>query len=75
MFGIPDFTSGQWTVFFAVVAAFIALSFYSIWDAFRRDFPSGPEKFIWMQVCVLVPFLGGVAYLLFGKKRGKKTHE
>lgn len=65
-------TSQQWLLIFGVVGAFAALSLYSIWDAFHRDFKSTGEKMAWIQLAVLVPFLGGLAYLFLGKRRGVK---
>ncbi|MGE4292737.1 MAG: PLD nuclease N-terminal domain-containing protein [Desulfovibrio sp.] len=67
------FTSQQWLLLFGVVGAFAALSIYSIWDAFHREFKSTGEKMAWIQLAVLVPFLGGLAYLFFGKRRGERT--
>ncbi|MDD4952142.1 MAG: PLD nuclease N-terminal domain-containing protein [Desulfovibrionaceae bacterium] len=56
-----------------LLAVFVGLTLLAIWDAFRREFKTSGEKMAWIQLCVLVPFLGGVAYLLLGKKRGRKT--
>lgn len=56
----------------AVVAAFAVLSLWSIRDAFHRQFHSTNEKMFWIQLCVLVPFLGAIVYLIWGKKRGEK---
>jgi drug/metabolite transporter (DMT)-like permease len=56
-----------------LVAAFAVLSLWSIRDAFNRQFRSTNEKMIWIQLCVLVPFLGAIVYLIWGKKRGEKT--
>jgi hypothetical protein len=66
-------TSQQWLILFGVVGAFAALSIYSIWDAFHRNFKTTGEKMAWVQLAVLVPFLGGLAYLFFGKRRGEKN--
>lgn len=55
-----------------VTAAFLLLSWWSIRDAFHREFGSTNEKFFWVQLSVLVPFLGGIVYLLVGRKRGRK---
>jgi uncharacterized protein YjeT (DUF2065 family) len=30
------------------------------------------EKAIWMAICVFVPVLGGLAYLIFGRPRAKR---
>ena len=66
-------TVEQWALLLGAVAVFAAISLWSIWDAFHRDFGSSNEKLAWIQLAVLVPFLGGLAYLLFGRKRGRKT--
>jgi hypothetical protein len=66
-------TPQQWMIVAACVAGFVALSWWAIQDAFRRDFASTNEKLFWIQLSVLVPFIGGLAYLFFGKKRGSKT--
>lgn len=54
------------------VGVFAAVSIYSIYDAFNRDFGSSNAKLGWIQLAVLVPFFGGLAYLIFGRKRGRK---
>lgn len=47
---------------------------WGIWHAFSHDFPTPTERLIWMMVCVFVPVIGGLAYLLFGLRRaGVKT--
>jgi hypothetical protein len=68
-----DLTPQQWLLLLGVVGAFAALSLYSIWDAFHREFKTTGEKMAWVQVSVLVPFLGGLAYLIFGKRRGERN--
>jgi hypothetical protein len=55
-----------------VVAVFVFLSWWSIRDAYSRDFGSGNEKFFWLQVSVLIPFIGCLLYIFIGRKRGKK---
>ena len=51
---------------------FMLLSWWAIRDAFSREFESTNEKVFWVQLAVLVPFLGGIVYILVGRKRGKK---
>lgn len=72
MFEIPHLAPVQWALILGIVGAFVAVSLYAIWDAFHRDFGSSNAKFGWIQLTVLVPFLGGLAYLIFGRKRGRK---
>lgn len=45
---------------------------FGIWHAFHRVFPTPSERLIWLGVCVFVPIVGGLAYLLFGLRRAKK---
>lgn len=72
MFGIPHLAPSQWALILGIVGVFVAVSVYAIWDAFHRDFGSSNAKMGWIQLAVLVPFLGGLAYLIFGRKRGRK---
>ncbi len=55
-----------------VAGLFVLLSWWSIRDAYSREFTSGNEKFFWLQVSVLIPFLGCLLYILIGRKRGRK---
>ncbi len=42
---------------------------WSIWHAFHHSFSSAQERLIWVCVGVFVPVIGGIAYILFGRKR------
>jgi peptidoglycan/LPS O-acetylase OafA/YrhL len=68
----PDLTAAQIAVIAAVVLAFVCISFWAIWDAFHRDYDNPMEKFAWIQLSVLVPFLGGLIYAAIGRRRGRK---
>lgn len=46
---------------------------WGIWHAYHRFFPTQQERLIWLGVCIFVPVLGGLAYLIFGMRRAKKT--
>lgn len=46
---------------------------FGIWHAWGRVFPTQQERLIWLGVCVFVPVIGGVAYLIFGMRRAKKA--
>jgi hypothetical protein len=39
---------------------------------FPARLPTPAEKMAWLGAAVFVPVLGGLAYLVFGRKRGKK---
>lgn len=45
---------------------------FGIWHAFHRVFPTPNERLIWMAICVFVPVVGGVLYLVFGLRRARK---
>ncbi|MBI5519881.1 MAG: PLDc_N domain-containing protein [Desulfovibrio sp.] len=72
MFEIPPLAPSQWIVILGAVGVFAGISLYAIWDAFHRDFGSSNAKFGWIQLAVMVPFFGGLAYLIFGRKKGRK---
>lgn len=59
-------------LFLILLAIPIIPNLWSIWHAFHRDFPTPQEKMTWMGLGVFVPVLGGLAYLLIGRRRGVK---
>ncbi len=72
---IPDFSvmsAGQMLLLALVVIVPITPNLWAIWHCFHRDFPSVNEKMIWLGLAVFVPVVGGLGYLLIGRKRGKK---
>ncbi|XPV74792.1 MAG: PLDc N-terminal domain-containing protein [Desulfovibrio sp.] len=72
-FSLPAFSVEQWIVIGAIVATFLCLTLIGIIDAFNRDFNgSSNEKFAWLQLIILLPFLGVIGYFIFGRKRGRK---
>lgn len=48
------------------------LNLWGIWHAYHHDFPAPVERLLWMGLCVLVPVLGGLTYLVFGLSRSRK---
>jgi len=52
---------------------FILLTWWAILDVAYKDFSSFEKKIIWAFV-VLIPFIGCILYLLFGRKAGKKRN-
>ncbi len=72
MFQLPALSTGHWVAILGGALLFVGVSLYAIRDALSRDFGSTNAKLAWVQLAVLVPFLGGLAYLLFGRKRGRK---
>ena len=49
------------------------LNIWAICHAAVRVFPNGPQERVWwVMLAVVIPFLGGIIYLLFGMKRSRK---
>lgn len=65
-------TSQQWIIILAAVAICFSFTAWTIWDAWKKDFPTTNEKVLWMQICIFVPILGSLAYLFLGRNRGSK---
>ena len=72
---IPAFSTETWILILGSVGFFVALTFFAIWDAFNKEFPSSMEKLGWILLAIFIPFLGCLAYFIFGKKRGKKYND
>ncbi|NMC47838.1 MAG: PLDc_N domain-containing protein [Desulfovibrio sp.] len=69
---LPDMSAWRMALF-SILAFLPAIpNLWAIWHCFRREFPTPAEKMTWLGVAVFVPVLGGLAYLVFGRKRGKK---
>ena len=50
----------------------IVFTFWAIMDLAHRDLGSTKKKFIWGIIVVLIPYLGGPVYLIFGRRQGKE---
>ena len=57
---------------FLVIGLFAVPNLFGIWHAFHRVFPTPQERLIWIAVCVFVPIIGGVSYLMFGLRHARK---
>jgi hypothetical protein len=53
----------------------IVFTFWAIMDLANRDLGSLKKKAVWAFIVVLVPYLGGPIYLIFGRKGAKKEAE
>jgi hypothetical protein len=47
-------------------------TFWAIVDAAYRDFGTLKKKALWGAFIVFVPCLGGLVYLIFGRRQGTK---
>lgn len=45
---------------------------WSIMHLYRNEFPTQQERAAWIVAQVILPVLGGVGYILFGRKRALK---
>jgi hypothetical protein len=51
--------------------AFFLLTCVAILDIARKDFGSIEMKALWAFIVALVPFIGVLVYLIFGRTRGR----
>ena len=45
---------------------------WALKHCFHHDFPTEKEKFRWMMACVFLPCIGGLAYILVGRRHASK---
>ncbi|GAB6110507.1 PLDc N-terminal domain-containing protein [Desulfomicrobium salsuginis] len=45
---------------------------WSIMHLYKHEFPTQQERAAWIVAQVILPVLGGVGYILFGRKRALK---
>ncbi|MGD9022707.1 MAG: PLD nuclease N-terminal domain-containing protein [Deltaproteobacteria bacterium] len=59
----------------ALVLFFLPMvpTFWAIVDVAYREFDSIRKKALWGAFVVFVPCLGGIVYLIFGRRQGKKV--
>jgi len=65
-------TTAEWIIILAGVGVCFSYSVWAILDVWKRDFGNSTLKSAWFQICIFVPILGATAYLLFGRKSGRK---
>ncbi|TVM18393.1 hypothetical protein DPQ33_06490 [Oceanidesulfovibrio indonesiensis] len=64
--------TSNWILTALILALPIIPNLWSIWHIFYRDFPSSTEKLAWLGVAVFIPVIGGVVYILVGRRRAVK---
>lgn len=52
-----------------VLALPILPNLWSIWHVRNHNFPSDQEKSLWFLLAVFVPVLGGLIYIVSGRRR------
>ncbi len=56
-----------------VLALPILPNLWSIWHIRSRYFISEQEKSLWFILAVFIPVIGGIIYILFGRRKASKT--
>lgn len=70
MFGIP---ADKLIYVLPLLLVPILPNLWAIWHIFRCDFKTPQEKMAWLAASVFIPILGGLAYVFWGRKRGKRV--
>lgn len=54
-----------------IILVFLPILFnlWAIIHIFRNDFDTPQEKMIWLGLAVFVPVIGGLVYLILGRRR------
>lgn len=68
---IPATLAPWFLAVLGVAAICLLISFWAIWHAYWRTFPTGQEKALWLVAVVFLPFAGALAYLFIGRNRGR----
>ena len=68
----PTLNLKAFLTFFILSIPFIILTFWALIDLMRLQTKAVYTKFLWLVVVVLIPYLGGLGYLLFGRRLLKK---
>ncbi len=42
---------------------------WAIWHLYKNEFPTPQERAAWLVAQVMLPVVGGLGYILFGRKR------
>jgi len=50
----------------------IVPNLWAIWHLYKNEFPTPQERAAWILAQVVLPVIGGVGYILFGRKRALK---
>ncbi|WP_300157929.1 PLDc N-terminal domain-containing protein [Solidesulfovibrio sp.] len=69
---MPPLSPGQIALLAGLLIVAILPNYIAIWQSFHREFPSHLERMCWFLLAIFVPLLGGLAYLIWGRKRGRK---
>ena len=74
MFEIPlieALRTSPWALLILILP--ILPNLWAILHIFRCDFNTAQEKMVWLALAVFIPFLGGILYIFWGRRRGVKV--
>jgi hypothetical protein len=60
-------TFAWWHLLLALVP--LVPTFWSIWHIWKHTFPSVQRQALWLAAVVFLPVVGGVVYILLGRKQ------
>jgi hypothetical protein len=66
---MSSLTPLQLALVIAILVLPIIPNLWAIWHIFRHDFATPAEKKGWIWLNVFLPVLGGIIYLLVGRRR------
>lgn len=69
---LPSLSPGQTVFLIALLLLAILPNYIAIWQSFHREFPTPLERMFWFLLAIFVPVFGGIIYLIWGRKRGRK---
>ncbi len=72
MFDLP---TSQLVLILGLLTLPILPNLWAIWHSFHSEFATPQEKMVWIAVSVFLPVLGGLAYLIWGRKRARREQQ
>ncbi len=67
-----DMPTSQLVLILGLLTLPILPNLWAIWHAFHSEFATPQEKMVWIAVSVFLPVLGGLTYLIWGRKRARR---
>lgn len=61
-------------LFYAIPLLIVPIlpNLWSIWHLYTREFPTPQERAAWIVAQIVLPVVGGLGYILFGRRRAIK---
>ncbi|MBQ7456853.1 MAG: PLDc_N domain-containing protein [Desulfovibrio sp.] len=56
---------------YILLALLPLINLWSIWHVWAHEFSSFQQKVTWLCIAVFVPVLGGLLYLVYGRKKAQ----